>query len=474
MNWMLSAVGFILLSVVTLSGCAKVNFDDSVARVNKDAADFTEGRLSLAQNTEQRTALQSRAAELLTKPLSQSNAVQLALANSSALQALLARNWSDMTNAAQSGRIANPVLSFERMSFRDEVELTQVLSFGLLDVLTLPQRYRMAQHRIEQGQLRLTIEVVELVGQVRQAWVTAVAAQQHRNYAEQVHEAAEVSAELARRMQLAGNFNRLQRVRQQVFYSDAATQLAEARQAAISSREQLIRLLGLSESQAEKLSLPEVLPELPKTPRTPEEVSHAANEGRLDIKLASSALQAATKAQGVNLATSLTDIELGIRHERISNDNSDNDISGNGYDISLRLPVFDWGDMQRQGMNADTLAAANRLEATIHAAGSELRESYAVYRTAYDVSKHYRDEVIPLSRIISEENVLRYNGMLIGVFELLAETREQIHTVIAAISAQKQFWLANAALHAAVIGHPTDMEQADVTNRTSEGGNRTH
>ena len=173
------------------------------------------------------------------------------------------------------------------------------------------------------------------------------------------------------------------------------------------------------------------------------------------------------------MATSLTDIELGIRHESKSIDNG-GDISGTGYDISLRLPVFDWGDMQRQGMNADTLAAANHLEATIHAAGSELRESYAVYRTAYDVSKHYRDEVIPLSRIISEENVLRYNGMLIGVFELLAETREQIHTVIAAISAQKQFWLADAALHAAVIGHPTNMEQADMTGRTSEGGKRAH
>lgn len=473
MKWMLFAVGFILLSVVTLPGCAKVNFDDSVARVNKDAADFTEGRLSLAQNTEQRTAMQSRAAELLTKPLNQSNAVQLALTNSSALQALLARNWSDMANAAQAGRIANPFFSFERIRLRDEVELTQVLSFGLLDLLTLPERYRMAQHRIEQVQLRLTIEVVELVGQVRQAWVTAVAAQQRRKYAEQVHEAAEVSAELARRMQLAGNFSKLQRVRQQVFYSEAATQLAEALQATISSREQLIRLLGLSASQAEKLKLPELLPDLPEKPRTPEEVSQAANEGRLDIKLESVALQATTKAQGVNMATSLTDIELGIRHESKSIDNG-GDISGTGYDISLRLPVFDWGDIQRQGMNADTLAAANRLEATIHAAGSELRESYAVYRTAYDVSKHYRDEVIPLSRIISEENVLRYNGMLIGVFELLAETREQIHTVIAAISAQKQFWLADAALHAAVIGHPTNMEQADITSRTSEGGKRTH
>jgi outer membrane protein TolC len=463
----------ILLSVVALSGCATVDFDGSVARVNKDAAEFTEGSLSLAQNSEQQIAMRKRAAELLAGPLSQSDAVQLALANSSAVQALLARNWSEMTNAAQSGRIANPVLSFERIRLRDEVELTQLLSFGLLDVLTLPQRYTLAQRRIEQGQLRLTIEVVELISRIRQAWVTAIAAQQMHKYAEQVHEAAEVSAELARRMQMAGNFSRLQRVRQQVFYSEAATQLAEAQQSVTSSREQLIRLLGLSANQAERLRLPELLPDLPETPRTPEEVSRAANEGRLDIKLESAALQAATKAQGLNMATAVIDIELGLRHESRAIDGGSK-ISGNGYDIGLRLPLFDWGDMQRQGMNADTLAAANRLEAAVHAAGSELRESYTAYRTAFDVSKHYRDETLPLSRIISEENVLRYNGMLIGVFELLAETREQIHTVIAAISALKQFWLADAALHAAVMGHPMITAQADGISRPGESEQRSH
>jgi outer membrane protein TolC len=50
--------------------------------------------------------------------------------------------------------------------------------------------------------------------------------------------------------------------------------------------------------------------------------------------------------------------------------------------------------------------------------------------------------------------VLRYNGMLIGVFELLAETREQIAAVIAAIDAQQQFWLADAALSSTLIGKP--------------------
>ncbi len=451
-----------LLSTVALAGCATVNFDDSLARVNKDAAGFTEGRLTVARNVEQRTAMESRAAELLSKPLGQNEAVQLALANNKALQALLAGNWSDLTKAAQSGRIANPVLSLERLSFQNEVEVTRLLSFGLLDLLTLPQRYQVAQHRIEQIQLRLTIEVVDLISQIRQAWVTAVADQQIRSYAAQVYEAAEASAELARRMQLAGNFNRLQRVRQQVFYSDAALQLAVAQQAAATSRERLIRLLGLAANQAEHLILPERLPDLPESPRTAEEVSQAANDGRLDIKLENAALQAAIKAQRLNVVTSLTDIELGIRQEKRSIQSNGDSMSGNGYDISIQLPLFDWGDMQRAGMNADTLAAASRLEAAIHAAGSELRESYGVYRTAYDVSKHYREELIPLLTIVSEENVLRYNGMLIGVFELLAEMREQIYTVMAAISAQKQFWLADASLHAAVIGHPSMSEQGDV------------
>ncbi len=386
--------------------------------------------------------------------------MQLALVNSPALQAMLAQNWSELTRAAQTGRISNPVFSFERIRLQDEVELTRLLSFSLLDLLTLPQRYGLAQRRIEAAQLRLTIEVVDLISQIRQSWVNAVATQQHRNYAEQVFEAAEISARLAREMQRVGNFSKLQRVRQQVFYSDAATQLALAEQEAMSSREQLIRLLGLSAKQTEALRLPEMLPALPRIPRTPDEVSRATNQGRLDIKLAEAELQAAAKAQGLNQVTSWTDIELGIRREKRSTQNTGSSISGSGYDIGVQLPIFDWGDMLRAGMNADTLAAANRLEAAVSAAGSELRESYGEYRTAYDVSKHYRDEVLPLSRIISEENVLRYSGMLTGVFDLLAETREQIGTVMAAISAQKQFWLADAALHAAVIGHPKMMEQS--------------
>jgi hypothetical protein len=45
--------------------------------------------------------------------------------------------------------------------------------------------------------------------------------------------------------------------------------------------------------------------------------------------------------------------------------------------------------------------------------------------------------------------------MLIGVFELLADARDQRHSVLAAIDAEQQFWLADAALQATMLGKPT-------------------
>jgi outer membrane protein TolC len=132
------------------------------------------------------------------------------------------------------------------------------------------------------------------------------------------------------------------------------------------------------------------------------------------------------------------------------------------------LPIFDWGGQQRAAMNARSLAAANRLESAVRAAGSHLRDGYSAYRTAYDVARHYQDEVVPLRKAILEENVLRYNGMLIGVFELLADSRDQVRTVISAIAAEQQFWLADAALQAAMTGKPQQIRLD--AGMSSEGG----
>ena len=445
------------VAIAVLAGCASVNLDQTISDTNDSTRTFTQGKLELSRTDAQRQAKAKLASELLANPLGMDEAVQLALANSPAMQTLLAQSWADMSLANQGGRIANPIFNFERVRSGDELEIGRLLSFGLLDLLTLPRRMSIASSQVAQARVQLSANVVEQVTQVRQAWVRAVGARQSLEYAQQVNVSAQASAELARRMQQVGNFNKLQRARQQVFYADATAQLATSQHAATAAREELTRLLGLTDEQQAQLKLPERLPDLPKASREPQVVNAQASAQRLDVQMARSQLDAAGKSQGLNLLTSLIDVELGIRRDTVFDNSSGTRSNPKGYELDIRLPIFDWGSAKRDAMNAQSLAAASRYENTVRGASSQLRESYSAYRTAYDVARHYRDEIVPLRKTMADENVLRYNGMLIGVFELLADNRSQIASVIAAINAYQQFWLADAALSASMTGKPTSM-----------------
>ncbi len=453
-------LGALTAAALVLAGCASVNIDQAVQDANDSTTTFTGGKLELSRTAQQQQARTKLTNELLGKPLSMDDAVQLALANSPAVQTLLAQSWSELAQANQAGRISNPVFTFERIRFADELELGRLLSFGLLDLLTLPQRRIIARGQTDQAKVQLSANVVEQVTQVRQGWVRAVTAQQTLQYAEQVNRTAQASAELAKRMQQVGNFTKLQRTRQQAFYADATAQLASSQHAATAAREELIRQLGLTDAQAKELKLPERLPDLPKAPRQPEVVNATAMQQRLDVQMARSQLDIAGKSQGLNLLNSLVDVELGIRRDTVFDNDRGTSTPRRGFELGIRLPIFDWGSAQRGVMNAQSLAAASRYESTVRGASSQLRESYSAYRTAYDVAKHYRDEIVPLRKTMAEENILRYNGMLIGVFELLADTRDQISSVTAAINAYQQFWLADAALAASMTGKPTSMAMA--------------
>jgi len=185
---------FTVAAVAVLSGCASVNLEQSLSSANTTTAGFTDGKLTLARDKSEQDALRQRASDLLSKPLGQKEAVQLALVNSPSMQAIVAQSWADASTAAQSGRIANPILTLERVRLGSETEIGRLLSFGLLDLLTLPMRKGTAELRIKQAQLRLSSDVVDQVTQVRQAWVRAIAAQQTLAYTQQVFASAQASA----------------------------------------------------------------------------------------------------------------------------------------------------------------------------------------------------------------------------------------------------------------------------------------
>lgn len=462
----LGTAGLLLI----LSGCTTISVNENLTRTQDEIAQFTDSELMLKRSSEDVARAEAIVEKLLAEPLSEQGAVQIAMANSPAFQTVLARHMADTADAAQSGRIPNPVFSFERVTQGAELEIGRLLSFGLLDLVTLPQRQRIAASRVAIAQINLSNAVIEEVLSVRRAWVEAIASSQNLEYAHQVFDSAEASAELAYRMESVGNFSRLDRARQQSFYNDAGTQLAVAQHAQTAAHEHLIRKLGLSDEQAEQLQLPARLPSVPATALTPEMVSQVASDERLDVKLATAMLTAAARAQGLNNLTGFTDVEAGLRRDTLFDAGERS--TAEGYEIEIRIPLFDWGGLRREAMNARTLAAANRLEATRLEAASSLREAYSAYRTAHEVARLYEEEIIPLQEVIAEESVLRYNGMLIGVFELLADSRRQITTVQGAIDANRQFWMADAALHASIIGKPsmTSIASAGTAGGGDEAG----
>ena len=77
--------------------------------------------------------------------------------------------------------------------------------------------------------------------------------------------------------------------------------------------------------------------------------------------------------------------------------------------------------------------------------------AYTTYRATYDIARYYQTRILPLRRQISAEVLLRYNGMLVDVFELLVEERERISANVASLDALRDHHLAIADLQAALI-----------------------
>ena len=443
-----AAVGLLALAAA-LGGCATVRPDAGLAEVRQALRTHLGQELERSDTPARAEAAAQRVDALLASPLSADDAVQVALLNHRGLQAALEQLGIAEAERVQALRLPNPGLALGRTRSGDERETEWSLHLALTRLLALPRRRVAEDARLRQVQDSVALQVLGHAEDTRKAWVQAVAAEETVRYARQVMDAAEAGAELARRMAAAGNFNKLQRAREQGFYADAALNLARAQQGQRAARERLTRLLGLWGAQT-AFQLPPRLPNLPPEPADLPDLERRAIAQRLDVQGALRAADEAAQRLGLDRATRLAGgLELGLAASR----GSDGDRS-RGWELGFELPLFDPGDARVARAEAVHRQAMHRAAQVAVDARSEVREAWNAQRTAWDIARHHREEIVPLRRQIAEENLLRYNGMLIGVFELLADARAQIAAVHGAIEALRDFWLADADLRMALIGKP--------------------
>jgi len=434
--------------IVFLGGCATLSEDAGFSDVEKAVQERAGVETKWVRSEDEASTVRGRLKELLAKPLGPQEAVQVALLNNPGLQAGYAEVGIAEADLVQASRWRGPTFSFARLRRGDEIERERSVFFDVLGLITIPLSVRGEEARFAAAKNRAASEGLRVALETRKAWFTAVSARESARYAEQVKEAAEASAELARRMAAVGNWPKLNLAREQAFYAEATAQLARARQAEASARERLARLMGLWGDDL-AFQLPERLPELPQAPRElgPDLEAQALAQ-RLDVQAARRDTEALARSLGLTKATRFVSLlEFGL----INNSETGQE-NQRGWEVEIGIPIFDFGTARTARAERLYMQSVHRVAEAAIQARSEVRDAYTAYRTNFDVARHYRDEIVPLRKRISEEMVLRYNGMLASVFELLADSREQVAAVNAYIETLRDFWVAESDFQMALTG----------------------
>lgn len=459
-------IGASVAVIVFLAGCTTFSKDGGFGTVSSAAKERLGKDAVIVKTDADREAAAKRTRELLAKPLSMDDAVQVALLNNRGLQASYAELGLSEADRVQAGRLPNPGVTFSRTrASNGDLSIGRTFSANVLSILTLPFAAHIEGRRFEQTKLEVADATLKLAAEARRAYVNAVAAQQAAKYADQVTDSAGAGAELASRMRQAGSFSKLDYAREQAYYADSIAQAAKARQRAVSAREQLTRTMGVW-GDGTTYTLPERLPDLPNERPDLKDLEQFAMQNRLDIQAAKMQTQGVASSLGLTKATRFINaIDVGYQNNYETDKGREH-----GYEISIEIPIFDFGSAKVARAQALYMQSVNRLAQTAIDARSEVRESYSAYVSSYDVAKHYRDEVVPIRKTISDELLLRYNGMLASVFELLSDSREQVGAVNGYIDALKDYWLAETDLQQALGGRLPSASAVQPAHETHSEG----
>jgi outer membrane protein TolC len=402
-------------------------------------------------------AASARVRGLLAHTLSADAAVQIALLNNRGLQA----GYNEL-GIAEAARIEaslppNPTFAVSRISTPAELDIERQIAGDILALATLPARSRIAADRFHQAQLHAADETLRVAAQVRRNFYRAVASRVVAAFLDEASSAAGTAATIAKRLSETGAMNKLDEAREQAFSVEMETRRAEARQRATSGREALIRSLGL-ERDDPGLQLPKSLPALPKSPRNGAFVETEAIRRRVDLQIARIEVEALAKSYGLVNATRFISLLDAAGVSRTQREALGPSGTGGGVEVAFQVPIFDFGEVSLRQAGETYMAAVNRLTERAVNVRSQARVAYRAYRSAYGVAVRYRDEVVPLHKVIADEMTLRYGASQIDVFALLTEARQRVAANMAAIAAQRDFWLASTDLDAATFGGGVAMD----------------
>jgi len=314
-----------------------------------------------------------------------------------------------------------------------------------LSILQIPLKRRVAAAELEATKLDVGSALFELSASVREAFFDAQGAEQVLELRRTVTETTGLAADVARRQHEAGNITDLDFANERALHEEAKLALSDAELAVLEKRERLTALLGLWGDEV-SWSIGPRLPALPQSEIQREGLESLAVAKRLD-------LAAARQRIGASAASVAFTRFYGLIPEASAGVVSEREVEGGvwslGPSLEVPIPLFD----QRQARLAIARARQRQSEESFAALAveirSEVRRAWTGLDTARSRAAYYERALLPLRRRIVKETQREYNGMLVGVYQLLQAKRDEVQAGVGYIDSLREYWLRRVELERA-------------------------
>jgi cobalt-zinc-cadmium efflux system outer membrane protein len=375
--------------------------------------------------------------ELLGKPLTDENAVRVALLNSAELQAAFEELGVARASLVSALRLPNPVAEGSvRFRKKERATLDFAVTEDLTQLIFLPLRSAVAEAQLEAAKLVVAGRAMDLALQVRTAFYAYLADRQLLELRQTVLDALGAAAQVAKGLHEAGNLTDLDLDAEQVLYEEARVNHASAQMALRSSRERLGALLGLwgtADWQAEG-RLAEPPAEVPLV-----DLEAKAIEQSLDLALIKQRCAAAAKRGNLARAEGLLpELKAGVTAEREEREWSYGPLA------EVQVPLF----YQGQGEVARARAELRRQLQLLKARAVQIRSAARVtagrVAAGRDRALYIKTVLLPARERILNQTQLQYNAMSVSVFQLLLARRDEVETARSYVEALRDYWTARA------------------------------
>jgi len=434
-----------MLIAVVLNACATVQPDARLPQVRELAGERLNQNVTWTRDAQQELVVNSAVQRLLEQELTVDNAVQIALLNNRELQVSYASLGIAQADLVEAGLLDNPVfsLTWYHGDAGSMPELSIVQDF--IGLLSLSARRKVGEAGADRATFAVAGRIVEVASEVQAQYYTVVGDAQALELAQQVVTATEAAAELAQRQRSAGNLSRRDQALQQAFYAQTLLDVAQAQANLAADREKLNRMLGLWGTDT-RWRIPDHLPAVPPDLPGLADVEARAIAQRLD--LAAAKKQAESAAHALNLTRQfryLGPFGIGVAYKR------EPDLGTFvGPALEIGLPIFNQSQARVARAEAELMRSQQHVTALAVDIRSQAREARTRVAVAHQVLSHYRSVLLPLQETIVSETQKQYNGMLVGVYDLLLSKQSQVQTARQYVAATRDFWLAWADLERAV------------------------